>query len=78
MRPYTPILGPIGGCGTPVDVEDLTQTAFRPSVLTASHIAGSRGSRGSPRSAPRPEHYDMDQVVALARKYGWDIIGPAL
>jgi hypothetical protein len=27
---------------------------------------------------PPPQHYDMERVLALARKYGWDVIGPPM
>jgi quercetin dioxygenase-like cupin family protein len=27
---------------------------------------------------PPPQHYDLERVQALARKYGWDIIGPPM
>ena len=27
---------------------------------------------------PPPQHYDMERVLALATKYGWDIIGPPM
>jgi len=30
-----------------------------------------------PTTPPAPE-YDMEQVHALARKYGWDVVGPPL
>lgn len=29
-------------------------------------------------SEPPPQDYDMERVVALARKYGWDVIGPPM
>ena len=32
---------------------------------------------GDPNERPA-EHYDMERIVALATKYGWDIIGPPM
>lgn len=38
------------------------------------HMFLEGGIRATER--PAPERYDMEQVALLARKFGWDIVGP--
>ena len=47
-----------------------------PAGLEQMFIEG--GIPAGDSSEPPPQHYDMERVSALAKKYGWDIIGPQM